>query len=211
MSATSVEHIAAAAGCTRGAFYSNFNSKDDLFIELLRRDQRRIAAELSSLCSDIPSLDQIHLFMRNAYGEMSHDTTSFMNWPEARRVAARDTKFRAQFNTLLAEKRGQIAAFLGCCCRRTGVAPPMTPELMAISLMSLVEGVYLSMLASPGAVTADTAKSVLTLFVDAIMELAPAGHPARSGIELSGAAAIALRRGNLPEEDENHPSGATPV
>jgi len=38
LSAASVEDIAEAAGYTRGAFYSNFSSKGDLFIELLRRD-----------------------------------------------------------------------------------------------------------------------------------------------------------------------------
>ncbi len=36
LSAASVEDIAEAAGYTRGAFYSNFSSKGDLFIELLR-------------------------------------------------------------------------------------------------------------------------------------------------------------------------------
>ena len=41
LSAASVEDIAAAAGYTRGAFYSNFSSKGDLFIELLRRDHEK--------------------------------------------------------------------------------------------------------------------------------------------------------------------------
>ena len=35
--AASVEDIAEAAGYTRGAFYSNFRSKPELFLELLRR------------------------------------------------------------------------------------------------------------------------------------------------------------------------------
>ena len=35
LAGTSGEDIAAAAGYTRGAFYSNFRSKGDLFIELL--------------------------------------------------------------------------------------------------------------------------------------------------------------------------------
>jgi len=35
LTATSVEDIAAAAGYTRGAFYSNFGSKPELLIELL--------------------------------------------------------------------------------------------------------------------------------------------------------------------------------
>ena len=45
LDAASVENIAAAAGYTRGAFYSNFSSKDDLFIELLRRDHAEVVGE----------------------------------------------------------------------------------------------------------------------------------------------------------------------
>ena len=34
--ATSVEHLCQAAGFTRGAFYSNFATKDDLCVEIMR-------------------------------------------------------------------------------------------------------------------------------------------------------------------------------
>lgn len=36
--ASKLEEIAAAAGYTRGAFYANFNSKEDLFLALLERE-----------------------------------------------------------------------------------------------------------------------------------------------------------------------------
>jgi AcrR family transcriptional regulator len=57
--AASVEEIAAAAGYTRGAFYSNFSNKEDLFLQLLRRDNPTTHAELVSLRSDALSLDHI--------------------------------------------------------------------------------------------------------------------------------------------------------
>ncbi|MCW3528609.1 TetR/AcrR family transcriptional regulator, partial [Burkholderia cenocepacia] len=44
--AASVEDIAAAAGHTRGAFYSNFGGKADVLFELLRRDRDEAAAAL---------------------------------------------------------------------------------------------------------------------------------------------------------------------
>src|SRR5579863_2506929 len=47
--AASVEDIAGAAGYTRGAFYSNFRSKGDLFIELLRRDHRQANEAMSEI------------------------------------------------------------------------------------------------------------------------------------------------------------------
>ena len=42
----SIEAIAAAAGLTRGAFYSNFKSKDELIIAMLERsEERRVGKE----------------------------------------------------------------------------------------------------------------------------------------------------------------------
>src|SRR6201985_2583546 len=52
LSAASVEDIAEAAGYTRGAFYSNFGSKSDLFIELLRRDHQQASGDIPVPHSD---------------------------------------------------------------------------------------------------------------------------------------------------------------
>ncbi|WP_260336667.1 TetR/AcrR family transcriptional regulator [Paraburkholderia sp. CI2] len=46
--ATSVEDISAQAGYTRGAFYSNFSSKSDLFVELLRLDHQNMQENFRS-------------------------------------------------------------------------------------------------------------------------------------------------------------------
>ncbi len=172
LSAASVEDIAAAAGYTRGAFYSNFSSKGDLFIELLRRDHARTHAEMAALRNDQLSLDHIQSRTRDLYGQVYHDNESFMNWTEARMLAARDAKFRAKLNALLAEKRGQIAEFIEYFYKRAGVVAPVPPAAMAMGFMALVEGMKLSLLSSPGDVPDGTAESVLSVFIDSIMQMA---------------------------------------
>ena len=172
LSAASVEDIAAAAGYTRGAFYSNFNSKGDLFIELLRRDHDAHMEAFTALQSDEIPLDQIHERARVLYSQMYRDDTSFMNWTEARMLAARDTKFRAKLNALITEKHGQIADFIDYFHKRAGNPPRVASIAMAMGFMSLCEGVKLSMLSSPTEMTQETAESVLLLFVDAIMRQA---------------------------------------
>ena len=172
LSAASVEDIAAAAGYTRGAFYSNFNSKGDLFIELLRRDHEATHAELALLRNDALPLDLIQARTREIYGRLYRNNESFMNWTEARLLAARDTKFRAKLNALFAQKRGQIAEFIEYFYRRAGVAAPVPEWVMAMGFIALVEGVKLSMLSSPADMTPETAESILTTFFDAIMNMA---------------------------------------
>ena len=169
LDAASVENIAAAAGYSRGAFYSNFKSKDDLFIELLRRDHEKGTQELNALrTSDLP-VDQIQARARDIYAHMFRDNESFMTWTEARMMAARDTRFRAKLDTLMNEKRAQIATFIQYFYDRVGIKPEMPPEKMAMGFMSLAEGVRLFMLSSPSEMTPPTAEALLSLFVDSIM------------------------------------------
>jgi AcrR family transcriptional regulator len=172
LSAASVEDIAAAAGYTRGAFYSNFSSKGDLFIELLRRDHEATHAELGALRSDAFPLDHIQRRARELYGQIYRDNESFLNWTEARMLAARDAKFRAKLNALLAEKRAEIAEFIEYFYQRVGLAAPVPATAMAAGFMSLVEGMKLCALSSPADMSPASAEAVLTLFIDSIMGLA---------------------------------------
>src|SRR5258708_30067919 len=105
LEAASVENIAAAAGYTRGAFYSNFSSKDDLFIELLRRDHEKSTAQMNALRESAVPVDRLHSGAREIYSQIYRDNECFMNWTEARMLAARDARFRTKLNALMAQKR----------------------------------------------------------------------------------------------------------
>jgi AcrR family transcriptional regulator len=171
LAGASVEDIAHAAGYSRGAFYSNFKSKSDLFIELLRRDHVRANAEFFALMNDDLSLDEIQARTRAAYGRLYQDNECFMNWTEARMLSARDAKFRAKLNALMIEKRAEIIGFIEYFMKRAGAAAPVPAAWLAMGYMSLVEGVRLFMMSSPQEMTPEAAESVLTLFIDSIMQI----------------------------------------
>jgi AcrR family transcriptional regulator len=165
----SVEDIAAAAGYSRGAFYSNFGSKSDLFIELLRRDHQRADAEFFALLDDALPLDQIQARTRDIYSKLYRDNDCFISWTEARLLSARDPKFRAKLNALMIEKRDKIAQFIEYFYRRAGVKPPVPTTAMAMGFMSLVEGVKLFAISSPNEMTPEAAETTLSMFIDSIM------------------------------------------
>jgi len=167
---TSVEDITAAAGYSRGAFYSNFGGKHDLFIELLRRDHAAATAELEALARDDLTLDEIQSRVRDLYSSLYRDNENFMTWTEARMLGARDAKFRVKLNALISEKRDQIAKFITYFYQRAGVPPPLAPAAAAMGFMSLIEGVKLFMLSSPME-SADTAESTLAFFIDSFMQM----------------------------------------
>jgi AcrR family transcriptional regulator len=172
LEAASVEEIAAAAGYTRGAFYSNFNTKDDLFIELLRREHQKAMEQLNALRTNALPMEELQSGARDLYSRMYRDNESFMIWTEARMLAVRNSRFRTKLNALIAEKRGQIAEFTRYFYSRVGVAPPMPVEDLAMGFISLAEGVKLYMMSSPAEMTPGTAEALLGLFIDSLMKLA---------------------------------------
>jgi AcrR family transcriptional regulator len=175
----SVEDIAAAAGYTRGAFYSNFASKSDLFIAMLRRDHDRADAEFFALRDDNLSLDYIQERTRDIYSKLYRDNECFMSWTEARLLSARDPKFRAKLNALMLEKRAKIAEFIDYFNKRVGIKPAVPPAIMAMGFMSLIEGVKLFAISSPGEMTADVAETTLAMFIESVMQQARVQAPAK--------------------------------
>ncbi|EUC18583.1 regulatory protein TetR, partial [Burkholderia sp. BT03] len=59
LAATSVEDIAEAAGYTRGAFYSNFDGKPELLLELLRRDHDSAQAKQRAIVEKVGTREQM--------------------------------------------------------------------------------------------------------------------------------------------------------
>src|ERR1019366_4403282 len=155
---TSVEDIGGAAGYTRGAFYLNFRSKGDLFIEMLRRAHPQAPDARSDILGADLQVEQLEQRVRQMYGQLYRSNEGFMNWTEARMLAARDAKFRAKLNALMLEKRDFIAAFIVHFYARVRVAPPAPRAELAMGLMSLVEGVKLFRRSSPQDMTGEAAE-----------------------------------------------------
>jgi hypothetical protein len=138
----------------------------------LRRDHQKAHADLGALRSDGLSLDHIQERSRELYGQMYHDNESFMNWTEARMLAARDARFRNKLNALIAEKRVQLVELIAYFYERAGTEAPVPADALALGFMALVEGMKLSLLSNPDEIPVGMAESILTLFIDSIMRVA---------------------------------------
>lgn len=174
----SVEDISAAAGYSRGAFYSNFEDKTQLFFELLRREGDSIDQEFHRMLSG-PVKDPLALREEVAaqYSQLYQGDKCSLLWMEARIVALRDEKFRIELNRFLEERYGQIAGFVEAYSRLTGTAPAAPPREIAIGLMALCEGVSFSHRCAPDMVDGKTAESVLSWFLKASIAM-PEAAPA---------------------------------
>lgn len=170
LDAASVEDIAESAGYSRGAFYSNFKSKNDLFFEVLRQDQQRINTEFAQTMDDAMPLEQVRARIAQVYGALYHDSDAFLAWTEARMLSARDAKFRARLTDLIAERRDFVARLVGYLLKRMGVNPTVPLETLAMGFISLSEGVRLFGAACPGLMSAEVAQSTQDLFIEAVLQ-----------------------------------------
>ncbi|WP_183365205.1 TetR/AcrR family transcriptional regulator [Burkholderia pseudomallei] len=172
--AASVEDIASAAGYTRGAFYSNFRSKAELLIELLKRDHEEAEADLQKIFESGGTREQMEAHALEYYSQFFRNNPAFLLWGEAKLQATRDAKFRARFNEFVKEKRDRFTHYILTFAERVGTPLLLPADVLALGLMSLCDGVQSYHAADPRYVTGDAAQQVLAgFFARVVLARAP--------------------------------------
>lgn len=159
--AASVEDITAQAGYTRGAFYSNFKSKADLFIDLLSQDHQCVRQELQQILDAPLALQDIEEQITQYYLRVYRDEKNFILWAEARLLALRDAKFRARLNAYCLEKRDDIAYVIERFYELRGTKPPAPPKDLAFGTMALIDGMRFFNETVPKELSDDQAQNTL--------------------------------------------------
>jgi AcrR family transcriptional regulator len=167
--AASVEDIAGAAGYTRGAFYSNFRSKNELFLELLRRDHETMQAGLRAIFENAATREVMEEHVMRYYSNLHRENKCFLLWVEAKLLAARDGRFRLRFNAFLHEKLEQLAAYVREFSARVGTPLLLPPEMLAMGLMGLCDGVQFFYTVDPQNVPSEMAEAVLAGFFSRVV------------------------------------------
>lgn len=165
----SVEDIALAAGYTRGAFYSNFRSKPELLIELLRRDHEEMEAGLNAIFDPALTREQMEAKVQTYYSRLPQDNKCFLLWVEAKLLAAREARFRVRFNEFMKEKREHLAAYINEFARRVGTPLPLPADVLALGLIGLCDGVQFLATADPQNVSEPFVENVLAGFFSRVV------------------------------------------
>lgn len=94
--AARIEDIAAEAGHTRGAFYANFKSKEELFFALLEQEVNRRLVELRDILERCPSIEERMKSLREFYLKRAGDRQWALLMLEFRLYALRHGRMRAK-------------------------------------------------------------------------------------------------------------------
>lgn len=174
LAATSVEDIVKAAGYTRGAFYSNFHCKQELLLELLRRDVDEVSARLQSIVAERGRADDMSSRAIVYYSRCFLQSDSFPLWLEAHLIARRDSAFWERVNALRHEQLEEVSAYLRANVMQGGCELPLPKDAAALTLMSLCNGLHFLKICTPQAVGEEAIQSLVgELISDALRQQSP--------------------------------------
>jgi AcrR family transcriptional regulator len=152
----SIETIAAAAGFTRGAFYSNFKSKDELIIAMLEdhveQSIRRIHDLLARHNNLADFLDALKTMDRTQQDPLGRSPLLHM---EMILFVARAEKRRPELAKRLRARRKLIADIVETTSKNSG-KPARNPAWTGALLLAMEDGFRLHRLIDPETTPADS-------------------------------------------------------
>jgi AcrR family transcriptional regulator len=148
--AATLDEVAAAAGFTKGAVYSNFKNKDDLFLALLEDSYgREIEALQATLAhSDVPPEARIGDFVALIGGELDRAPAGTL-YLEFYLYALRNPVARARMNELEQEDIRAIAEILESERHKRGIVDVEPAERTARIIVALFRGIFMMRTANP--------------------------------------------------------------
>jgi AcrR family transcriptional regulator len=164
--AATLDQVAAMAGFTKGAVYSNFRDKEELFLTLMRE---RISQRVDLVREATDELGTPELSAAKAGALLKELLESQRDWHllfiEFWARAVRNPRLRKQLAEGRRPMRRVIAELLDEQAARLGQEPPAPTEQLAVILLALSNGLAIEELADPGSFDPDIHAIALTLLL----------------------------------------------
>ena len=146
----SVDLIAESAGYSKGAFYSNFDSKEAIFLELLDLHKRReIEALAQLLARDIPAQEIVRLIRNSESGDVTDFDYRVLS-AEFQLQACRDKTFAKTYAKLHRTHVETMAGLVAKLFAKLNRTPPVAPGELADIIMALTTGLTLQRTSTQG-------------------------------------------------------------
>jgi AcrR family transcriptional regulator len=153
----SIEAIAAAAGFTRGAFYSNFKSKDELIIAMLEDHVEQSMGRIRDLLDRHKNLedfiDALKSVNRSAQDPLGRSPLLHM---EMILFVARAEKRRPELAKRLRARRKLVTDIIETTARNSGRTTIRNPEWAGALVLALEDGFRLHRLIDPETTPSDS-------------------------------------------------------
>jgi AcrR family transcriptional regulator len=159
LAAASLDQVAAAAGFTKGAVYSNFASKDELFLTLLEEQVARRVATVEEALREARNVPEA---LAAVGAELTRpDPAGQLLAVEFWQRAVRDEGVRAAFVRSRQGLRARVAEVVAEFLRVRPVTAGWDATSLTLVVVALANGLAMEELAEPGVVPPDLVPRVL--------------------------------------------------
>jgi AcrR family transcriptional regulator len=166
--AASVEDICRRGGFTRGAFYSSFRTKDELFGALFARETaRNIELAEAQLTGIEQESDPVTVGVERCLSTFRADRTWVLVLTEYRLHAARHPEAAAALQEHLAALNVRLTALIETVAARAGLTLTLPADQLAGAIVAVHDGAVLSQVLQPTAATDDLERTALLLLLRA--------------------------------------------
>lgn len=168
-SGATVEEVVAAAGLSKGTFYWNFKSKEDLFQTLLNERIDRPARALMEITRTAPADRPTASDVSAGLAELiAGQRETLLLLQEYWAAATRDARLARRYRVRQAALREALAETLEERHRTTGVPLEFPAENLATAFTALAEGLACEALVDPDAVGPGLFGEILSLVYDGL-------------------------------------------
>ncbi len=162
---TSVDEVAEQAGYTKGAFYANFASKEELFLAML---DERFTERVHEIDRALAASDDPEVMARQAGDEFARYIAADEEWErlffEFAAHAARNPAFREELVTRYRSLRDRMAELYRRRAGELGVDSPVPYDQLALMTFAMANGFALERLLEPETVPDELHASMLGIF-----------------------------------------------
>jgi AcrR family transcriptional regulator len=161
-----VEEIAAEAGYSTGAVYSNFKGKEELFLALSDQELEMRLADYRAVVDALDSPEGVEQTASERFGDFIRDDP---DWPllyfEFWAYGARNRKLRSEFVKQRAAEVKVIAEAIERQTAAAGVQLPLPAEQVAVGIGALINGLAFERVLDPDSVPDDLFGLILSRLI----------------------------------------------
>jgi AcrR family transcriptional regulator len=164
----SIEDIAEAAGFSRGAFYSNFETKEDLLCALLERETERSQDELRTIMDQAASPAELIQKARAFYVNLGANSQKCTFSLAVRLYSLRHPSVREHVNEMFRKDQEKVVRQVEAVYAATGVKAPCSAEIITFGLMAIAQGLALAQVSDPDSISRESLPRILETMFDRI-------------------------------------------
>jgi AcrR family transcriptional regulator len=167
----SVETIAAEAGYTVGALYSNFAGKDDLLLALLEQEIGEITKRVVAAAAEAEdAVEKLRRGAREWMAVLDEEREFYVLLIEFWTLWVRDPELRPEHAARFAALRRALGRLVEKQTRQLGLSLRLSPEEVGAAVVALADGLALQRLADRGAFSDDLLATLLATLIPALAE-----------------------------------------